>query len=224
MYIFYDLEVAYYAATGACRSRALWEIGAVAEDGRCFTKRDLKDAGQEAEKDAVRAFLQWVCDVSRSTLAERGREAVSPAQVVLVAHNGSNHDHHLLLAAVERHGLVIPDFTLGDSMVAIRRNLPSGLENAQLPETLVPHYSGDMVRGRPTKKLMHHGDVDSVFLAAVVMRWDVRGWREALGKYCTSVQRYWDSLGDQFERWFSHKKEQFSHEFEVGSLSVSDTF
>ncbi|UNI16751.1 hypothetical protein JDV02_003159 [Purpureocillium takamizusanense] len=131
---------------------------------------------------AMRAFIEWVRNIHRRSSRGNGTES----DVVLVAHNGMNHDHVLLLKTMLVWGINPPKWKFADSLPIFKLVTAPG-ETASL-DVLANEYA-------PWFQHIHHDGLSDATAIMHVVTKSVPNWQMACLAFSTPCDDYTTSVG-----------------------------
>ncbi|KAF4505974.1 hypothetical protein G6O67_006105 [Ophiocordyceps sinensis] len=134
---------------------------------------------------ALRALIEWVKTVPRKVKTVPRKGMGRESDVVLVAHDGMNHDHVLLVKNMMIRGIHPPKWRLADSLLIFKLMIPG--ETATL-DALAAKYA-------PWFHHIHHdGPSDATALMHVVTK-RIPHWQKACMVFGNSSEAFIVSVG-----------------------------
>ncbi len=131
---------------------------------------------------AMRAFMEWVRNILRKSTGGKGVES----DVVLVAHNGMNHDHVLLVKTMLVWGIMPPKWRFADSLPIFKLVTAPG-ETATL-DVLAAKYA-------PWFQHVHHDGLSDATAIMHVVTKCVPNWQMACLAFSNSSEDFITSVG-----------------------------
>lgn len=131
---------------------------------------------------AMNAFVEWVRNVVRKRTSGNGTQS----DVVLVAHNGMNHDHVLLIKTMLVWGMEPPKWTFADSLPIFKLVVDPGAK-ATL-DVLAAKYA-------PWFQHTHHDGLSDAHAIMYVVTKGIRNWETACLAFSSSLDYFITSVG-----------------------------
>lgn len=131
---------------------------------------------------AIKAFMEWINNIHRKNMRGTGTES----DIVMVAHNGMNHDHVLLMKTMLVWGINPPKWTFSDSL-PIFKLVVAPDQKATLDE-LARRYT-------PWFTHTHHDGLSDATAIMHVVTKSIPNWEMACLAFSSSCDYFIDSVG-----------------------------